>query len=171
MKFLNFGLVALSSLFAASCAAPTAESLTPALPKALPEKDIDVIHARDEHSEVYNKIQTTLVEVKKHTAKINGTSGANQRRTDLPYGVESVPAKDEIIKVVKAEVTIIISLIHTLVGEVVQLLSGPVEIVEKEKNAIVGLVLELIFEILFTLKKVLAVLGISKYIAAYFLQI
>lgn len=156
MKFLSFSLVALSSLFAASYAAPTASpaDVVPAPDVSVP-KPLDVADTLDRRTDsvVCSKMKTTIVEVKKHTSKINSTMEG------VTYSVSEAD-KTGIIKLVKSEVTIVIQLVATLVGEVVELLGSTVEAVEKEE--LVALVLELVFEILYTLKHVIETLKISK---------
>ncbi|WYZ44816.1 hypothetical protein EsH8_VIII_000132 [Colletotrichum jinshuiense] len=178
MKFFNVGLVALSSLLATSSAAPAIQGLPsgvdiPKIPSVpvqdLPSDveipkvpsvntpvnvDADVLSSRAEQV-VFTKVQTTVVEVKKHCSTINST-------VEGVSGGQVSEKKADIIKLVKSEVTVIVTLIQTLVGDIIELVSETTEIVGEEKEKIVGLVLELVFEILFTLKNVLKVLGISK---------
>ncbi|KAK1489393.1 hypothetical protein CCUS01_03440 [Colletotrichum cuscutae] len=162
MKFLNLGLVAISSLFATSLAAPA----LPGLPTDVTDvAKVPVVHvpvvpetdAPVKRTEVvYTKIQYTIVEVKKHCSTINST-------VDGVTKGQIAQKKADIIKLVKSEVTIIISLIHSLVGDIVECLGETVEIVGEEKEKIISCVLELIFDIIFCLKHVIKVLGCSKF--------
>ncbi|KAJ4368221.1 hypothetical protein N0V83_006577 [Neocucurbitaria cava] len=155
MKFLNLGLLTLSSLFAASSAAPAPQSsLVPTLPIDVKQPGVEVeveLNSRAD-SVVCSKLKTTLVEVKKHTSKINST-------VETVGKTISEEDKVGIITLVKSEVTIIVGLISTLAGEVVELVGETLEKVEQEE--LVQLVLELVFEIIFTLKNVITVLKIS----------
>ncbi|GJC78803.1 hypothetical protein ColLi_01641 [Colletotrichum liriopes] len=155
MKFLNIGLVALSSLFATTYAAPASNGLLPDLkvPEVPKVPSTEILDKRAQV--VHTKVQYTIVEVRKHCSAINST-------VDGASGGQVTEKKEDIIKLVKSEVTIIISLIHSLVGEVVELLGETVEIVGEEKEQIISLVLELVFEILYTLKNVIKVLGINE---------
>lgn len=155
MRFFNFGLVALSGLFATGLAAPAAQGEIKA--REVASVDIDVLDTRAEQV-IFTKIQTTIVEVKKHTSVINSTV-----EEVGGCGPCAAQKKEKIVSLVKSEITIVVGLIHSLVGEVVELLSDAVEIVEEDKQKIIGLVLELIFEIIYTLKSVLKTLSISKF--------
>ncbi|KAF6789010.1 hypothetical protein CSOJ01_14910 [Colletotrichum sojae] len=153
MRFFNFGLVTLSGLFATGLAAPTAQGEIKA--REIANVEVDVLGTRAEQV-IFTKIQTTIVEVKKHTSVINSTVeevGA--------CGPCAAQKKEKIVSLVKSEITIVVGLIHALVGEVVELLSDAVEIVEEDKQKIVGLVLELIFEIIYTIQSVLKTLSIT----------
>ncbi|KAK2037368.1 hypothetical protein LZ31DRAFT_612096 [Colletotrichum somersetense] len=175
MKYLNFGLVALSSLFASTYAAPAtgvnglvSDAKLPALNAEVPATpDVpvlsglpvppvsDVVDKVNKRAQiVHTKVQYTYVEVRKHCSAINST-------VDNTTGGQVQQKKADIINVVQSEVTIIISLINTLVTEVVDLLGETTEIVGDEKDQIISSVLELVFEILYTLKNVIKVLGIT----------
>ncbi|KAK7450942.1 hypothetical protein Landi51_05258 [Colletotrichum acutatum] len=162
MKFLNLGLVAISSLFATSLAAPAIQGLPTDVTDVA---KVPVVHipiapetdVLDKRTEVvYTKVQYTIVEVKKHCSTINST-------VDGVTKGQIAQKKADIIKLVKSEVTIIISLIHSLVGDIVELLGETVEIVGEEKEQIISCVLELVFEIIYCLKHVIKVLGCSKF--------
>lgn len=176
MKFLNIGLVALSSLLATSYAAPTNGLLPdvevevpkvpdvavnvpevpklPALPTLPKTPATEILDRRGKV--VYTKVQETVVIVKKHCGAINST-------VDGVAGGQVAEKKEAIIKLVKTEVTTIVSLVNKLVGEVIELLGESVEIVGEEKQEIISLVLELVFDIIYALKNVIKVLGISKF--------
>lgn len=152
MKFLSLGLVAISSLFAAASAAPaTNVSPAPSFPVHAKERGVGIELEARTQKVVCSKMTTVLVEVKKHTAKINAT-------------VESVDwnisRKDKSAKIIliKGEVSIIVGLINSLAGEVLGLVGETLGKVEQEE--LVKLVLELIFEIVFTLKRCISVLRI-----------
>lgn len=153
MRFLNFGLVALSSLFAASTAAPTVAvgDLATIDINAVKLPSVELLNSRSDNV-VCNKLQTTLVEVKKHTSIINATVS----------GVGQVTEKSKIIVAVKGEVTIIVQLLTTLVGDITVLLSDVTSITGSVKNDVISAVVELLLEILFTLNNVIVQLKISK---------
>ncbi|CAO2653153.1 Nn.00g025640.m01.CDS01 [Neocucurbitaria sp. VM-36] len=155
MKFLNLGLLTLSSLFAASSAAPAPQSsLVPTLPIHVKQPGVEVeieLNSRAD-SVVRSKLNTTLVEVKKHTSKINST-------VETVGKTISNEDKLGIIESVQSEVGIIVGLISTLAGEVVELVGGTLEKVEQDE--LLKLVLELVFEIIYTLKNAIAILHIS----------
>ncbi|KAK2001938.1 hypothetical protein LX36DRAFT_667609 [Colletotrichum falcatum] len=158
MKYLNLGLLALSSLFAGACAAPASTGLeslpikTPGVPvNELPGSG-DLTKVDKRAMIVHSKVQYTIVEVKKHCGAINST-------VDNTGG--QVQNKADVIKLVKSEVTLIIGLVNTLVGEVCELLGDATQIVGEEKDQIISSVLELIFEMLCTLQHVIKVLGIT----------
>ena len=154
MKFLNLGLFTLSSLFAASSAAPAPRSsLVPTLPINVKEPGLELELNSRSDSVVCSKVQTTLVEVKKHTSKINSTV----ETVDITISKED---RISVIELVKSEVTIIVGLISTLAGEVLELVGVTLEKVEQEE--LVQLVLELVFEIVFTLKNVISILRICR---------
>ncbi|TDZ71688.1 hypothetical protein CTRI78_v001864 [Colletotrichum trifolii] len=160
MRFINLGLVALSTLFATSLAAPAAHDIASPRELVSAEVDVDVLDSRAPQQQqqkqqiVFSKIQTTVVEVKKHTSVINSTVAG-------VCGTCIAQKKESVIALVKSEVTIIVGLVHALAGDVVDLLSGTVEVVEEEKQKIVAVVIELILEIAYTLKNVLKVLSIG----------
>lgn len=171
MKFLNLGLFTVSSLFAATSAAPAygATSAAPASYAAtsaapvsyattvptLPGNDKAPSTELNSSSDsvVCSKLKTVIVEVKKHTSTINATI------VSIDMNISKAD-KTSIIKLVQSEVTIIVGLIGTLTGEILGLVGETLEKVEQEK--LLSLVLELIFEIVFTLKNVIAVLKICK---------
>ncbi|TDZ15789.1 hypothetical protein Cob_v011255 [Colletotrichum orbiculare MAFF 240422] len=157
MRFINLGLVALSTIFATSLAAPAAHDIASPGELVSAEVDVDVLDSRapqQQQQVVLSKIQTTVVEVKKHTSVINSTVAG-------VCGTCIAQKKESVIALVKGEVTIIVGLVHALAGDVVGLLSGTVEVVEEEKQKIVAVVIELILEIAYTLKNVLKVLSIG----------
>ncbi|KAK1969324.1 hypothetical protein LY78DRAFT_735996 [Colletotrichum sublineola] len=174
MKYLNLGLLALSSLFASTYAAPTNAGLDGLVPDTkvpalnnvevpatnnvpvlseLPVSDV-VSNVNKRAQIVHTKVQTTYVEVVKHCDAINKT-------VDGTTGGQTSQQKADIIKVVKSEVTIIISLINSLITEVGELLGETTEIVGDEKDQIISVVLQLVFEIIYCLQKVIKVLGIT----------
>ncbi|TEA18510.1 hypothetical protein C8034_v010946 [Colletotrichum sidae] len=155
MRFINLGLVALSTIFATSLAAPAAHDIASPDGLVSAQVDVDVLDTRAAQQQVVlSKIQTTVVEVKKHTSVINSTVAG-------VCGTCIAQKKESVIALVKSEVTIIVGLVHALAGDVVGLLSGTVEVVEEEKQKIVAGVIELILEIVYTLKNVLKVLSIG----------
>ncbi|EFQ33967.1 hypothetical protein CGRA01v4_12453 [Colletotrichum graminicola] len=173
MKYLNLGLVALSSLFASAYAAPanavdglvSDSNNLPALKNAPATPDVPVLSefpgvsdATDKVNKraqiVHTKVQYTYIEVRKHCGAINETVD------NTPPG-QVQQKKADIIKLVKSEVAIIVSLINTLITDVVELLGESTEIVGDEKDQIISSVLQLVFEILCTLQKVIKVLGIT----------
>lgn len=154
MRFLNFGIVALSSLFAATSAAPTLTQELPAIKDInLEQPSVDTILNRRTDDVVCQKLSTTLVEVKKHTTIINSTISSVDGTTD----------KSEIISTVKHECTIIIQLVTSLVGDITVLLTDITTITGDVKDEVVGLVLELLLEILMTLNGVITHLKISEF--------
>lgn len=150
MKFFGFSLVAISSLFAATYAAPTAQesSLVHVPELNLKEPVRDALKARTDDV-LCSKMRTCIVEIKKHTAKINSTCSS-------VHGPVFGDAKAELIEAVKDEVTIICGLISSLTGEVFGLVGGVIG--EIQRDELIGLVLELILEIVCTLKNVLLIL-------------
>ncbi|KAL0942875.1 uncharacterized protein CTRU02_200761 [Colletotrichum truncatum] len=150
MRFFNF--VAISSLFATSLAAPATQGeVSIVKARDVPAVELNVVEARTAQI-VCGKLQTSLIDVRKHTSAINATVTGVCRSCVAQQ-------KANIIKSVKGEVTLIVGVIHSLTGEVCGLLSGSVEILAEEKQQIISLVFELIFELLCTLKRVLALLG------------
>ncbi|KAF2733340.1 hypothetical protein EJ04DRAFT_565251 [Polyplosphaeria fusca] len=155
MKFLNVSLFALTSLFAASSAAPTAQGTSLIHVRSAdvknPVTNIEALNVRTDDT-ICEKVQATIDEVKKHTLKINSTISSIS-------GSISEEDKTRITTTIKGELTVVIQLINTLVGEVVGLIGDTVGNVEQDK--LVSLLLGLILEIACTIKNVLLVLKIS----------
>jgi hypothetical protein len=163
MRFTSFGLVALSSFFAASSAAPTVLSGLPIVSDVtgLPlvsdvtttvAPGVEVELNRRTDSVICEKLKATLVEVKEHTAIINSTIS----------GVTATTDKSKIIISVKSEVTLIVQLLATVVGEVTVLLTDVTTITGSLKNDIISVVVALLVEILMTLNGVITALKISE---------
>lgn len=163
MRFAS-SIFALSSLFAASLAAPAPQSNLPAVLETgdvtvlpteldLPKSDTEdlALSRRTQDNPIIVQLTGCVENVKGHTASINKTIA----------GQIDLGNKGQIIGSVKSEISIIIQLVTSIIGEVTGLLTGSVAITGEIKDEVVKLVFGLIVEILFTLQGVLAVLKIS----------
>ncbi|PVI04349.1 hypothetical protein DM02DRAFT_611603 [Periconia macrospinosa] len=154
MRFTST-VFALSSLFAASFAAPAPQSGLTSLigtDELIPELGLPLPLSRrtDDHPVIY-QLNTCMEGVKGHTATINKTVAGG-----FDFG-----AKGQMMGTVKGEFGLIIKLVTSIIGEVTGILSGGGEISGDIKGEVVKLVFGLLLEIMFTLKGVLGVFKIS----------
>lgn len=156
MRFTSFGLFAISALFATTSAAPTAlDVAVPAVADVQVKTPIvsGLISRTDAVDDVCSKLVATVAEVKKHTSVINATIS----------GVDHLHITKELTVTIKGEVTAIVQILVDLSGELSVILGETTELVGDVKTKVVGLVVELIMEILFTLNGVVTTLKICKY--------
>ncbi|KAL0256273.1 hypothetical protein SLS55_008666 [Diplodia seriata] len=141
MKFSIASAFALSSLFLGGFAAPTKDTSSDLIARTDVQADVQVT--------VYSVLTELEAQVELHTAKINSTCGGLSGGLDL-----DVDLRTTAIVAIKAELNAICDVITTATAKLHGCEAGA------DVEVVVGLVVKIVLEILFTLNGVVKIIGV-----------